>query len=747
MTGGLLRQTLSLHPLGRLAPPPPGVLATRSVLVLNGTAALRATVAEAVRGLGGVVREDADGPVDVIVDLALCGTGGEDWRPAMRRTVAALRAVYGDWADESAAGRLRYLAVTSLGGTMGLADQPDALPLSGAWAGLAKTLPREFPVCGVRVVDLGPVDDPGAALVAELLADGPLEVGVRGDRRWTILPRAAAVDGAEIVIEPTDLVLITGGGRGIGFEFALDVASRTGCEVVVSGRGPLPGPDEDWSTADDGRFEELTKAAYRDRVDPLPAVRARIRRMREARSVVANLARARAAGARVRYEVCDVTDAASVSALVASAGPRLAFVVHNAGVDAPTRLANKTPDQVLAVIAVKVDGFSHLLAALGDRPLKALCAVGSLTGRYGGMVGQVDYAAANDGLARLAMWAGHRLAYPVKSLSWPTWDGLGLITNLEAAARYMRPIPVAAGLAAWRSELAHAGRGEVGFLSEIGAVTPGQLAGLVVPSDWANRAPLLTRRFLLGEVTAYQPGRLFDTAHRVEAGWAAFLDDVRTGGAPGVPVSLALEYLLAGAEWLAPPTGPDAIATAEDLWAWTPGLAVPHGSCVLLRRARVVGTANPWRVRVELLRAGEPVAGAVFAFGPRPEPRWSPAPAARPRRSGADYRWRPYAVDVGPWREGAGGWTTSVRPSRPADLVVRTDPPEFRLPVGHLEAALAVSRADAGAVRWRADRLDLHGVGSGVPAREVTAADDAFLVTGAGNFPLIGLSKSRWVPS
>ncbi|NUT98404.1 MAG: SDR family NAD(P)-dependent oxidoreductase [Saccharothrix sp.] len=745
MTGGLLRQTLSLHPLARLAPPPPGALAGRTAVVLNGTAELRAGVAEAVRACGGSVREDADGPVDVLVDLALCGTDGRDWRSAMRRTVRALHAVYGDWSAETRAGRLSYLAVTSLGGTMGLTARPDALPLSGAWAGLAKTLPREFPVCDVRVVDLGPVDDPGAALVAELLADGPLEIGVRGDRRWTILPRAADLDGPEIAVAPTDVLLLTGGGRGIGFEFALDFARRTGCEVVVSGRGALPGPGADWFTATAEGFEELVKAAYRDRAEPLPAVRSRVRRMRETREVAENLARARSAGARVRYEVCDVTDPASVAALVASAGPRLAFVVHNAGIDAPTRLANKSPEQVLDVIAVKVDGFSHVLAAVGDRPLKALCAVGSLTGRYGGMVGQVDYAAGNDGLARLALCAGHRLPYPVKSLSWPTWDGLGLITNLEAAARYMRPIPARTGLAAWYAELTRAGSGEVGFLSGIGAVTPGQLTGLVVPSDWADRASLLTRRFLLGTVLAYEPGRLVDTAHRVEEGWAAFLDDVRAGDEPGVPVSVVLEYLLAGAEWLAPPTGPGAVAAARDLWVWTPGLGVSRGSCTLLRRARVVESSDRWRVRVELVRAGTPVAGAEFEFGPPPASRWSPAPAARPRRTSPRYRWRPYAVDVGPWEEGDGGWTAVVRPSRPVDLVVRADPPEFRLPVGHLEAALAVSPAHGGAERWQADRLDLHPAEPGVAAQDVTAAGDAFLVGGAGGVPLMTVAGSRWV--
>src|SRR5262249_51113463 len=159
------------------------------------------------------------------------------------------------------------------------------------------------------------------------------------------------------------------------------------------------------------------------------------------------------------------------------------------------------------VISVKIDGLFHLLDGLGERPLKMLCLVGSQTGRYGGMPGQFDYAAANDGLARIGAWLGHRMPYPGKTIAWPTRESLGLITNLGAASRYMRPIAVRDGVRAWRAELTRSGSGEVGYMGEIGEVAPQYLNGISVPPGWSGRAGMLTRRFLLGDVTVYAPGR------------------------------------------------------------------------------------------------------------------------------------------------------------------------------------------------------------------------------------------------
>ena len=37
---------------------------------------------------------------------------------------------------------------------------------------------------------------------------------------------------------------MSGGGRGIGFALALDFATRYGARVIVTGRAPLPDPED-----------------------------------------------------------------------------------------------------------------------------------------------------------------------------------------------------------------------------------------------------------------------------------------------------------------------------------------------------------------------------------------------------------------------------------------------------------------------------------------------------------------------
>ncbi|MEU8279818.1 KR domain-containing protein [Microbispora bryophytorum] len=748
--GEILRQTLTLCPLPPVPAPPEDVLDGRSVLVINGSDPVRRSVCRAVCRYGGTPVTDPDATrIDAIIDLTLHGDPEETcpgaWREPMRRTVAALQHVYPDWVTETDARRLHYVAVTAMGGPMGLRPEQDSRPLSGIWAGIAKTLPRELAACQSRVIDLGPVADPGEAIVREMFAGDLLEVGLRYEERLTILPRQSAVDGAPIEMTPADVLLLTGGGRGIGFEIAAEMARGTGCRVIVSGRTRLPGEDTPWLTADADEFADLALRAYREREpgEPLPVVRRRIEGMRQVREIYGNLRRAREAGLRIDYHAADVTRAEDLAALLAAAGPGLSMVVHNAGVDAPTRLPRKTAEEFLRVIEVKVDGFLRLTEALEGRPLKMLCAVGSLTGRYGGMIGQIDYAAANEGLARLAMWTGHSAGHPVKSLSWPTWHDLGLITNLGAASRYMTPISVPTGVAAWRAELAHAGSGEIGFVADIGEITPRQLCGITLPSDWEGRTELLTRRFLLGQVVRYGPGTLLETEHRIDGEWAAFLDDVRVAGVRGVPISLLLEYMLAGASWLAPPLGPLLpVAGMRDVWVNAGALAAGGGSSVFHRLVRPDPHSPDWQVRVELSRDGRPFARGTAVFQPEPPPsvigRGGP-----PERRARDYLWRPFLTDVDSWTldDQAGCWSAEVTRTRASDLFTMTSPPRITLPIAHLEAAIAT--ASGRSEVWRLASLDLHEP-RGTPARLLLGADGAGQVVDAERRPLVSIGRCRW---
>jgi NAD(P)-dependent dehydrogenase (short-subunit alcohol dehydrogenase family) len=742
-TPEFLRQTLRLVPLPPLAPAPPDALDGRRVSVINGSPELRRCIERAVARHGGVPVGDATAArVEVIVDLTLCGIPGDDWREPMQRTVAELLRVYPAWAEEEYAGRLDYVAVTAMGGRMGLAPMPGGAPVSGLWAGLAKTLHREIPNCRGRVVDLGAVPDAGETVFAELFGSSLVEVGATGSGRWTIVPEAAPLTGERIPVDATDVLLLTGGGRGIGFEIALEMARTTGCRVLVSGRSALPAETEPWFSADDASFSALAQSAYRERRpgETVAAVRRRVERMKQLREVRHNLARAAACGAHVDYAACDVTKPDDVARLLALAGPDLSLVVHNAGIDEPTRLVKKTPEQVMGVISVKVDGFTNLLSALGDRPLKMLCAVGSLTGRYGGMVGQVDYAAANEGLARLAAWAGHERRHSVKSLSWPTWKDLGLITNLEAAGRYMRPISREAGLEAWREELQHTGSGEIGFVSEIGELTPSQLTGLSVPSDWSGRAALLTRRFLLGEVVRYAPASRLETRHPLRTGQLGFPDDAVVGSSGTLPIAVLIEYLAAGAAWLPPPMGPLLAPTGvRELWA----RPRPLSGAPLVRRAVAEQSSGRWRVRVELEADGEAIAGGTFVFDADAgaevgQPDAPPAGLPAPRRA---YRWRGHLTEVEPWVSAGGSWSAEVRPTVPSDLSTMTDPPVPALPIAHLEAIIAASPGAPEAARWQADALELPA--GGLPRRVLVTGAQA-QVLDAEDRPVLAVTGSRW---
>ena len=70
--------------------------------------------------------------------------------------------------------------------------------------------------------------------------------------------------------------------------------------------------------------------------------------------------------------------------------------------------------------------------------------------------GQVDYAAANDALDKIAWWLGARVEGRVLSVNWGPWQGTGMVSAelaREHARRGMGLVPPDAGVAALLDEL------------------------------------------------------------------------------------------------------------------------------------------------------------------------------------------------------------------------------------------------------------------------------------------------------
>ncbi|WP_230114609.1 KR domain-containing protein [Microbacterium oxydans] len=474
----------------------------------------------------------------LIIDAGLRGLDTRDWRPAFRQTVDILRTIEPEWGKENRMGRYTYVALVGSAGPIPIAEQ-------GIWSGLAKTLPREFPAATARVVRISSdLPGPGSLLIQALSETDAIEVSHDGTAVTTPLAMTHPDTGNLRPLSPTDVVLLTGGARGIGFELA-EQLGRKGCRVVVSGRERLRDHlNEGWATATDADFRELRDAAMRnaDRAS-IASVRGEFERKVRLREVMANLRRAAQAGLAIDYVQCNVQDPVSVDALIQAAGDGLRVVVHNAGIDAPRRLRQKPTETMEDVISVKLDGFRNVRAAIEGTRVDVLALTGSLTGRYGGMRGQLDYSAANESLA-FAANAESSSNLRVVCTSWPTWDGVGLISNMKAAAQYMEPISVEDGVGAWISEIEGSSRGEVAFMGDFAAVSAQHLVGVPIPSNWSGARKMLDRRQFLGRVEVYEPDALIVSWHTVPVDTRSWFASASVDGRPALPVSAVLEYLV-----------------------------------------------------------------------------------------------------------------------------------------------------------------------------------------------------------
>ncbi len=293
-------------------------------------------------------------------------------------------------------------------------------------AGLAKTMHLEAPEIATCVITM-PIQ---AAMPTELVKDAADQIAAdaacttgfsevhydeAGTRRIPVLrPVASAGPQRTPPLGAGDVLLVTGGGKGITAECALAIAARTGAAVGLLGRSD-------------------------------PAADAEL---------AANLSRMEAAGVTYCYARADVTSRADVKAAVAqitgALGPVTA-VLHGAGRNEPKPIAQLDEAAFAATLAPKIAGLDAVLDALSLDSLRLLVTFGSIIGRAG-LRGQADYATANDWQTELTLRVAQ--AQPqcrCLALEWSVWAGAGMgerLGVLESLAREgISPITVDEGIA------------------------------------------------------------------------------------------------------------------------------------------------------------------------------------------------------------------------------------------------------------------------------------------------------------
>jgi NAD(P)-dependent dehydrogenase (short-subunit alcohol dehydrogenase family) len=362
-------------------------------------------------------------------------------------------------------GRAKHLfAATGLGGSFGL--QAKAKHSVGGISGLLKSVAKERPELRVRVVDLHPEEDAAklaAHLHAELLSgDARVEVGyARGVRQEVrAVEHPALAEHPELSLDRDAVVLVTGGARGITAEGSVALAERFQCRLELVGRTPLGEPeDAETARAEDAvqlRKLLLQRANGAGSSSPAEIERA-CRAVLASRDIRRTIARIEAAGGRAAYHAVDVRDDAAFGALIDAIYARhgrLDGVVHGAGVIEDRLIRHKTRESFERVFDTKVASALTLQRKLRD-DVRFVAFFSSVSGAFGNR-GQVDYAAANDALDKLAHHLAGRLRARVVSINWGPWGQVGMVSpelEREYARRGIRTITPERGARKFVDEL------------------------------------------------------------------------------------------------------------------------------------------------------------------------------------------------------------------------------------------------------------------------------------------------------
>lgn len=423
-------------------------------------------------------------------------------------------------------------------------------------AGLAKTLHLEAPHIRTTIVHVPDGADAAAGWIAEEVAATTAFAEVRYDaagvRRVPTL-RVLPVEPERTVsaLDGSDVLLVTGGGKGITAECALAMAQDSGAALALLGRSD---PEQDGELA-------------------------------------ANLARMRSHGVRLAYASADVTDPAAVQRAVGELIGELGevtAVLHGAGRNEPAALTGLTADTIRRTFAPKIDGLRTVLAAVGPKQLKLLVTLGSIIGRAG-LRGEAHYATANEWLADLTVEVGRE--HPqcrVMCLEWSVWSGVGMGERLSVVESLTRdgvtPVTPEQGIAILRRLLADPDAPQVTVIS-------GRTEGIHTVRYDLPELPLL--RFTGRPLVRYHGAELVSEVE-LSAGTDLYLADHLLDGNLLFPAVFGMEAMAQATAALTGRTGAPVIEQAEFLRP----IVVPPAGSTRIRIAAVVTGADTVEVAI-----------------------------------------------------------------------------------------------------------------------------------------------------
>ena len=413
----------------------------------------------------------------------------------------------------------------------------------GGAAALARTLYLENPGIKVTVIDL-PGQHPDAAkwVAAEAGANAGFveahydDAGIRREPRLKLLwPENSGIENA---LEPNDVLVVTGGGKGIAAESALRLAQISGCRLALFGR------------SDPSADAELQN----------------------------NLNRIKEAGITCSYTSADITDSSGVKAGIKKIESQLGTitaVLHGAGINNPKRLEKISAQDLQQTLATKLDGLKNVLDSINPGKLRLLLTFGSIIARTG-LHGEAHYGLANEFLNLMVeRWQREHAQCRSLNLEWSVWAGVGMGQRLGVLDSLVRqgitPIPLDNALEYLQELLAWKG-------APVSAIVSGRFGGLPTLKFDQPELPLL--RFL-EHTRIHHPGIELVTEAELSTDTDPYLAEHAFQGEQLLPAVIGMEAMAQVAQAL---EQSEFLPTFHDLHFEHP-IVIPRDQPLMLRLA------------------------------------------------------------------------------------------------------------------------------------------------------------------
>ncbi|MCP5007373.1 MAG: SDR family NAD(P)-dependent oxidoreductase, partial [Planctomycetes bacterium] len=278
--------------------------------------------------------------------------------------------------------------------------------------GLYRVLGSEYPALHSCHVDLDPATHDmkrQADVIFKELSSQSKEVEIcyrKGERYTSFLKetRLKSSHSHSISSLGTQVVLVTGGTRGLGLLCSRHLVTRYGIKrLVLTGRENVP-PKEEWT-----RIEEFSTS-----------IQVKIENIQALESL----------GAEILVMSFPLDNQEELQkqyqAIKASMGA-VTGIIHAAGagdLDNPA-FVRKTPESISKILSPKVEGLQNLMQLVDPKELKFVLLFSSVSSiiPYLG-VGQSDYAMANAFMDYYA--SAHYREFPIVSIQWPSWKETGM---------------------------------------------------------------------------------------------------------------------------------------------------------------------------------------------------------------------------------------------------------------------------------------------------------------------------------